>query len=405
MKPDSTFLQNIKQSTAVKPTSELELLWQRIDKHTKRNANFEIKKATLFNQFQEQVEPHEHHQASMIAKQIIHLSKFIPRKSLTAEQRNELVDWINADIDYLSNHPFTGDLDMEAIANTFRSHLDTHNQEAVNDIPSSELNIFRSMLQQDFPGLELTDEQLKEITLDPQLLYQHLDEQGFGDNQEHDSEYTDDPFNAGDAHSDDDENWDDFFDQFERFDRDEIKQQKTDAKLEKLFKGSQLNKMYKRLASKLHPDKEPDPSKKEEKHELMQLLGQARKTKDGFTLLQLYITHFDDDVDFDEETKANLVPLLKNKIAELNKQHRQQKEGNDPHSLVWRQFNGRSKAQIKLNFTNHIAALQGECDEIAERLGYCTSVKLLKEELNDRILDKRHMPMSIEDALESMFNF
>lgn len=137
----------------------------------------------------------------------------------------------------------------------------------------------------------------------------------------------------------------------------------------------------------------------------MQQLGEARKAKDGFTLLQLYIMHFDDDVDFDAETKANLIPLLQNKIAELNKQHRQQKEGNDPHSLVWRKFNGRSKAQIKLNFTNHIAALHDECDEISERLGYCTSVKLLKEELNDRILDKRHMPASLQDAFESMFNF
>ena len=136
----------------------------------------------------------------------------------------------------------------------------------------------------------------------------------------------------------------------------------------------------------------------------MQQLGEARKAKDGFTLLQLYITHFDDDVDFDEETKANLVPLLQNKIAELNALHRRQKEGNDEHTLVWRKFNGRSKAQIKENFADHIAALNNECDEITERLSYCTTVKVLKEELNDRILDKRHMPMSLEAAFESMFN-
>ncbi|MFU2512040.1 MAG: J domain-containing protein [Pseudoalteromonas prydzensis] len=405
MKANTTFLQNVKQSTTAKPSSELELLWQRIEKHTKRNANFDTKKQGLFTQFKEQVEPHEQYQAQMIAQQVIHLSQFIPRKSLTVEQRSELVDWINADLDYLSNHPFTGDLDIAAISHTFRSQLDKHNQAAVNDIPASELNMFRAMLQQDFPSLELTDEQLKEITLDPKLLYQHLDEQGLGDNAEHEPNSTDEAFNAGDAYSDDDEDWEDFFDQYEHFDRDEIKQQKTNSKLEKLFKSSQLNKMYKRLASKLHPDKEPDPAKKAEKHQLMQQLGEARKAKDGFTLLQLYITHFDDDVDFDEETKANLVPLLQNKIAELNALHRRQKQGNDEHTLVWRKFNGRSKAQIKENFANHIAALNNECDEIAERLGYCTTVKLLKEELNDRILDKRHMPASFQAALESMFNF
>ncbi|NMM39878.1 J domain-containing protein [Pseudoalteromonas arctica] len=402
MQPKTTFLQNVKQPTTAKPSSELERLWQRIDKHTKRNANFDIKKSTLFNQFQEQVEPHEHHQASMIAEQIIHLSKFIPRKSLTAEQRNELVDWINEDLSYLAGHPFIGEVEVEKVTQIFQSHLNKHNHDTVNAIDSSQLNLLRTMLQQDFPGLELTDEDLREVAVDPQKLYKHLDEQGFGEdgNEQSDNGACD----ANEEHADQDENWDDFFDQFDQFDRDEIKQQKTDAKLEKLFKSSQLNKMYKRLASKLHPDKEPDPTKKAEKHELMQLLGHARKAKDGFTLLQLYITHFDDDVDFDEETRANLVPLLQNKIVELNKQHRQQKEGNDPHSLVWRKFNGRSKAQTKANFANHIAALNNECDEIAERLGYCTTIKLLKEELNDRILDKRHMPISIENALESMFN-
>ncbi|MEM5550905.1 hypothetical protein WNY63_09200 [Pseudoalteromonas neustonica] len=401
MKTNTTFLQNVKQQATAKPASELERLWQRIDKHTKRNANFEIKKSTLFNQFKEQVEPHEHHQARMMAEQIIHLSKFIQRKSLTIEQRNELVDWINEDLEYLSGHPFIGELEIEKVTQIFQSHLSKHNHDTVNAIDSSQLNLLRTMLQQDFPGLELTDEDLREIAVNPQKLYQHLDEQGFGEDEESD----DDAFNPGNAHAEQDEDWDDFFDQFERFDRDEIKQQKTDAKLEKLFKSSQLNKMYKRLAAKLHPDKEPDPTKKAEKHELMQQLGQARKAKDGFTLLQLYITHFDDDVDFDEETKANLIPLLQNKIVELNKLHRQQKEGNDPHSLVWRKFNGRSKAQIKHNFTNHIAALNSECEEISERLGYCTTVKLLKEELNDRIINKRHMPMSFDDALESMFNF
>ena len=103
--------------------------------------------------------------------------------------------------------------------------------------------------------------------------------------------------------------------------------------------------------------------------------------------------------------KANLIPLLQNKIIELNEQHRQQKESNDQYTIVWRKFNGRSKAQIKDNFVNHLAALNNECDEIAKRLEYCTTVKSLKEELNNRIMNKRHMPMSLEAALENMFNF
>lgn len=397
MNPDTTFLQHVKHKTSKKPTSELEVLWQRIEKHTKRNANVVIKKQNLFVQFQQQVEPYEHMQAHMVAEQVVHLSQFIMRKSLSEQQRKELIEWIEDDIDFLSAHPFIGPINVAEVINVFQAQLKEQNQATINAIPPEELNELRLLLQQDFAGLELTDEQLRDIALEPQKVYQYLDEQGFVDN-DHEQ-----PFNH--HNSEDEPDWDDFFEDEPYFNRQQAKHHKTNIKLEKLFKGSQLNKMYKRLASKLHPDKEPDPAKKAQKHQLMQQLGQARKTKDGFSLLQLYITYIDDDVDFDEQTKANLIPLLKNKIAELNEQYRAQQTANDEHSFVWRKFNGRSKAQIKQNFAEHIAALQIECDEIAARLNTCTTVNTLKKELNERIQNKRHAPLSLQEALNSMFNF
>lgn len=397
MNPDTTFLQHVKHKTSKKPTSELEVLWQRIEKHTKRNANVVIKKQNLFVQFQQQVEPYEHMQAHMVAEQVVHLSQFIMRKSLSEQQRKELIEWIEDDIDFLSAHPFIGPINVAEVINAFQAQLKEQNQATINAIPPEELNELRLLLQQDFAGLELTDEQLRDIALEPQKVYQYLDEQGFVDN-DHEQ-----PFNH--HNSEDEPDWDGFFEDEPCFNRQQAKHQKTNIKLEKLFKGSQLNKMYKRLASKLHPDKEPDPAKKAQKHQLMQQLGQARKTKDGFSLLQLYITYIDDDVDFDEQTKANLIPLLKNKITELNEQYRAQQTANDEHSFVWRKFNGRSKAQIKQNFAEHIAALQIECDEIAARLNTCTTVNTLKKELNERIQNKRHAPLSLQEALNSMFNF
>lgn len=119
---------------------------------------------------------------------------------------------------------------------------------------------------------------------------------------------------------------------------------KHDTKvLEKLFKGSQLNKMYKRLASKLHPDKENDVDKKERMHALMQQLVSARKNKDVFTMLALYHDNIDDDsFNFDAKKITAIESLLEQKVSELNYELRQLKSDNTLEGMVWNRFKGRS---------------------------------------------------------------
>ena len=100
--------------------------------------------------------------------------------------------------------------------------------------------------------------------------------------------------------------------------------------LDKLFKGGQLNKIYKRLASLLHPDKEQDPVKKAQKHVIMQTLSAARKNKDAFTLIQLYQTHINDGAFlFDSDTLTSMLTLLRAKSHRLDDELHAEKSNSD----------------------------------------------------------------------------
>ncbi len=383
----SNFLSAVKTENKDKaPLTSLQHLWQKIEKYQKRNANTEKKIAKLYAQFQQEVEPTEHKSAECIAAQISHLTQFITRKTLNANERNELLDWIHEDLNYLRSHPFIGDIKIELLQQDIDEKINEINRHTVSNFDSEELGRLREMIHYEFDGaLTLTDEELLEVAADPSKLAKHIEKlEAEIDLDDEESDFFGDPI------ADDDEEDMSFFDdlfkqQHEYFHQQDQKEQKQQLELERLFKGSQLNKMYKRLAAKLHPDKEQDPIKKQEKHQLMQQLSDARKNKDGFTLLQLYLHNFDDDMEFDSKTMENLAPLLQAKIAQLNEEHQEIKNNNKPETLVWRQFNGRSKAIVAKNMAEHISALQSECTQINELLENCTTVKNMKKTLKSRM--------------------
>lgn len=134
--------------------------------------------------------------------------------------------------------------------------------------------------------------------------------------------------------------------------------------LDKLSKAEQLNKIYKRLASLVHPDKEQDPGKKAQKHVLMQTLSEARKNNDAFTLLQLYQTHINEgEFAIDSDTLSSIQALLREKLHSLDDELHQAKSNNELSSLVWRKFSGRSKKQTEHNFKIHGAISNGGRNE------------------------------------------
>lgn len=377
---------NIKQknvsSTADPKLQSLEKLWLKIEKHEKRNTTLEKKINTLFDQFTIDVLPHEKRQCQQTTILIQHLIKFIYKKSLSEQQRVELLDWIEHEISFIEQHPFAEGIDIESIRKSFTDALMKSAKNIPIDDSKIDLEEMRMMLDELSDGrLQLSDEELIALAKDPSLIAQHIENL----QQEHAQEELEDEMFNEQAFADEADDFYDFFNE----DFFSQSQKSKDSGLEKLFKSSQLNKMYKRLAFLLHPDKELDAQKKIEKNALMHTLSDARKQKDAFTILKMYQQYVPEaEFIFDDETLLALHRLLEEKVQDLNTQHRDIKQSNAIQTLVWRKFSARSKKLTQLNFEHHIDDLETENFDADDLLTSIKTVRALGKFLTLRIEEK-----------------
>ena len=367
-----------------RPSSTLSSLWIKIEKHQKRNANFTKKRTKLFEQFKQEVQPSEQKLADAITAQVEHLIHFLSKKSLTDKQRNELLEWISSDIDYLTTHPFSEGIDVADLREKINAELTLLAESLDQTVDEESIVELADMLDEMFDGeMQFDREELIELIKNPALIQEHI--QRFHEKMHEEAAAGDDESTAEFNEEFDEDFFDDFdYQHYSDFSDRENKHEL--GTLEKLFKGSQLNKMYKRLASKLHPDKESDAAKKAVKHDLMQQLASARENKDVFTLLTLYHEHIDDDsFNFDAETMAAIEALLSKKVRELNAELRELKSSDTPEAIVWDNFSGRSNKITTENIVTHTERIEDEVVAINQFIVSTTTLKALKTELNSRI--------------------
>tara|TARA_R110002124_G_scaffold218136_1_gene384018 strand:- start:53039 stop:54253 length:1215 start_codon:yes stop_codon:yes gene_type:complete len=383
-----------------KPSSKLSSLWIKIEKHRKRNANFTKKRTKLFEKFKQEALPSEQRLADVITAQVEHLIHFLSKKSLTDKQRDELLMWISSDIDYLAVHPFAVGLDVADLRDKINAELTLLTENLEQAVDEDSIAELANMLDEMFDGeMQFDRDTLIELIKNPALIQEHI--QRFHEKMNEEAAAEDDEYSA-----EFDEDFEEDFDyqHYQSFSKRNSKQEL--GILEKLFKGSQLNKMYKRLASKLHPDKENNATKKAIKHDLMQQLASARENKDVFTLLTLYHEHIDDDsFNFDAETLTAIEALLSKKVRELNAELKELKSADTPEAIVWDNFSGRSNKITTENIAAHADRIEDEVASINQFIASTTTLKILKIKLNSRIKDRQASSFfNFKGDLESMLD-
>ena len=153
------------------PSNKLQTLWQRIEKHTKRNASYQKKLEENYQLFEAIVLEHEQAQSHWLGEQIKHLSKFIGRKTLADHERETLLDWISSDLDYLYDHPFCQDELVTELNFLISQNLKKLHQSQATSISQEQIESARLDLDEAFDGcLELTDEEIREVLCDPEKL-------------------------------------------------------------------------------------------------------------------------------------------------------------------------------------------------------------------------------------------
>ena len=376
--------------------------WAQVEKKQKRNINFKNKMIKFHQQFEEDILPFEIELCEMMAKETRHLMSFMPRKSFTQWQREELMFWIESNLDTLSEHPFTPDDLAQNVRKEYSNYLTDSVPVLDKDEAMDPANLIemRNLLAEFEIDDELSDEQLAEFICDPQAFSSFM-EKKLAERQESEAE---EPFDFEEDDRFFDEMEDDYIhgDEFQHFQQSHKKHQK---KLKDLFNASLLKKCYKKLASILHPDKEQDPLLKEEKSDLMAILAQAKKEKDAFTIISMYQKHVpDNDLNLDKDVSAELIALISEKIRSLENEYLHLKTEPSIENMIWQKLGGRSKKIMAEKKLLHLSDLQQACGELQSNIHNSKNMKQLNKQLSDRY-DKRHSnPFSNFGAMSELFS-
>src|SRR5690606_14298052 len=184
-----------------------------------------------------------------------HLMSFLTRKSLGEWQRETLLAWVKEYISYLQNSPFSTPESLSATLKQYEQVLDEL-------YPAPELS--------DDDG-ELDEEDLLEDFFET---YRHGQKRKNGEFGEDETSAEDDFFEQ-------------FFEQQQQRER-EAQKRADELALKKMMKSSSLNKLFRKLAHALHPDRETDEVARAEKNQLMVELIQARDNNDIPAIFALY---------------------------------------------------------------------------------------------------------------------
>ncbi|HEY5714904.1 MAG TPA: hypothetical protein VIS54_00670, partial [Psychromonas sp.] len=379
-------LKTVKQSNnkAASPEqSNFAKRWSQIEKKQKRNKALQKKIATFYTSFQSEILPEEEKMCELLAQEARHLMTFLPRKSFTQWQREELSDWIESNVNTLMEHPFCPEGVAEAL------HLEYTEAQLANVKKLDESHLFeaqeieamRDFIEEMFAcGDDFSEQQLSDFLRDPALFHQHFAEHLKAAREEATEEFDEDQ--PDDAFF---ERLEEEFANSEHFQHHSHSQARQQKKLKDLFNASQLKKCYKILASRLHPDKELDPALKAQKSELMAQLAQAKKEKDAFTIITLFQQYVpDNDLNLDDDLNAELLTLLSEKLAQLDREHRQLQHADTIESMVWQKLGGRTKNIMQSKKQKHLEALLAKQVSLQQTISTAKSMKPLNKLLSDR---------------------
>lgn len=343
-----------------------QLLWNKIEKHELRNQKAEKKVNDLYLEYEQTVFPYEKTITNSRYQFVEHLMTFLSIKSMKPKEHQRLFDYLDSWMEGLHNFSIFRDFDR---LNRLGEQLDLHHdklfhkekQQALNRACSEVEDMLKDMLGED---IDLPHKKIREAIssgdgYDFMTLLESIK-----------AEYLENHPEEQDEREDVSQEWQDF--EFNYYQSEE----KEASKITELFKGSQLNKMYKRIANVIHPDKEQDPLKQQEKHKLMQSLVKAKKDRDVITLIKMYSQFVPDgEYSLGDEAMKHVEHLLEMKVRTLNLAHKDIFNGQGLKSYVWKNFSATSKKKSREKMQDHISHIQLEIKKTEKDILKLDSVK------------------------------
>lgn len=342
--------------------------------------------------FKQSVEQLEQEVCRANEQWILQLVSFVPRKSIKGRQHGALLDWIQEELTILESNPFNP-VNTDDLRDAFNEAIVTSIKQDPNssEVSEEQLEHYRIELSLMLgEKIELSDEELSELIRDPHkamtyfesVLRHKMDSDYVGDDEYFHGQES--PF----FHEESDQH-------------DHSYQQRThntnNDVATALFSDKQMNRLYRQLAKKLHPDRELNSDKKAEKMDLMQQLTHARDVKDPLTILlfaQQFLPEY--QLELNENLTVQLESILRDKVKQLNADYHELRRGDGLSVIIWQRFGGGTKAAREKGLREYRQALEQDVEILMAKCREIKTVKRLQKHLKARLkpLNFTRIPMS-----------
>lgn len=434
-----------------KKQSAFQKLWTQAERLKQQNARLEQDLEALVQRIQTDIQPAER-EAAQADKPLLHrLIKLAQRKSLTQWQRIELDEWILELTQEMQCYSLVDQELMDDVAryDAFRLGITLDDEdiaapsEQLADIISREQQAqenaareareesrdsFNERMQAAKTEAEALVEEMLDKRLGPEpaqsekrannvsdLWQDELDAQLELQRREYQSkraelrkelleeafEIIEREFEAQASELDDeDDDYDDLFDFDFDFDEDDF-ESPSDLPDTPRITNQVFQRLFRTTATKLHPDREPDPVLRKKKQELMGDLLKARKKGDVMTVLALHQEYVDDQQGLSKADEKQLIQALENQIRELKDEKEEITLKSPLHWMAFQNFYFPSKNKVDRAFAEHLRQVRQDKIQIDKMVDEIKTLKTLKPWLEQRYESRN--PMAELAELIDMF--
>jgi hypothetical protein len=381
---------SVSKSAQVRET--LDKLWAEVNKKQQRNDRYQAKLDAFMVYFKQSVEQLEQEVCRANEQWILQLVSFVPRKSIKGRQHGALLDWIQEELTILESNPFNP-VNTDDLRDAFNEAIVTSIKQDPNssEVSEEQLEHYRIELSLMLgEKIELSDEELSELIRDPHkamayfesVLRHKMDSDYVGDDEYFHGQES--PF----FHEESDQH-DHSYQQHTHNTNNDV--------ATALFNDKQMNRLYRQLAKKLHPDRELNSDKKAEKMDLMQQLSHARDVKDPLTILlfaQQFLPEY--QLELNENLTVQLESILRDKVKQLNADYHELRRGDGLSVIIWQRFGGGTKAAREKGLREYRQALEQDVEILMAKCREIKTVKGLQKHLKARLkpLNFTRIPMS-----------
>lgn len=370
-----------KSKRKLSPQEVFQKEWQRVQNLQKKNRNMAAEIDELVAKVTPQLEAVERELADALYYQTEKILVFLGRKSLPEWCKYELLDWLESNGSIMQNMPFAGHLDFEALYDSLAARVEG----AFGGPPDSEVDQPESTMEPEDKNKSRASDK-KDSPMDDMFEELFAEFENQDDSDDHIEDFQEDQEN----------HWQEYFDRQEQAELQA--EQDRNKQIDKLLRASNINKMFRKIARILHPDKEPDPEKKDLRHQQMSELLKARDEKDIAALFALYDQHIGtsplEELGEDIESATK---ILQYQAQQLRNEQNSYTPKSIIEAYIFEHFYGKSPQALSAALRKHKARTKELAENQTAISRAMTSIKALKPLLEER--RKSRFYMAYEDDL------